>query len=128
MRAFSHLAVVCVCGHVQGLTLATYLTELALVDAGMLNYSYSMISVASLYVAQKALDVDVCYPHALARHSGYSRQEVLPCAQALVKLMQKAPGQSLSAVFKKYSSPKQLEVAAIEPPLSIMEEAVVATA
>lgn len=110
------------------LTLATYLTELALVDAGMLSYSYSMTSAAALYVSMRALGVSDAYPHALARHSGYSRQQVLPCAQALVKLMQKAPTHSLSAVFKKYSHAKLLEVANTPPPTSVLEEQVMSPA
>ncbi len=37
---------------------------------------------------------------ALARHSGYSESEVLPCARQLVTLMQNAPTNSLNAVYK----------------------------
>ncbi len=41
------------------------------------------------------------YPKALARHSTYSLEAVLPCASALVELMNKAPTNSLGAVYKK---------------------------
>jgi G2/mitotic-specific cyclin-B, other len=127
----------------QAVNLAAYLTELALVDAGMLAYSYSMVSAAALLVSLTALEgtataatdaadpgvshvAATYYPHALARHSGYSRASVLPAAQALVRLMQKAPTASLSAVYKKYSHAKQLEVAAVPPPMSLLEESAAA--
>lgn len=55
-----------------------------------------------LYCAGK---VDA-FPHALARHSGFSREEVHPCAEELLVMMKKAPTASLNAVFKKYSHVK----------------------
>lgn len=103
--------------------LASYVVELALVDAGMLKHSYSTIAAASVYVAMKATGKGDAYPKALARHSTYSLEEVLPCAAQLVELMSKAPTNSLGAVYKKYSSSKFAEVAKIAPPLAITEEA-----
>ncbi len=115
--------------------LATYLTELALVDASMLAHPYSLTSAAALHVAlaavgggESGVPAPNTYPHALARHAGYPKCAVLQCAAALVKLMQKAPTNSLSAVFKKYSHAKQLEVAAIAPPTSVLTEAATALA
>lgn len=95
------------------LQLATYLTELALVDAPMLVHSYSLISAASLYVALRTLDKPEAFPHKLSRHSNYTRAEVLPCAGQLVKLMQRAPTHTLNAVYKKYSKEKFLSVATV---------------
>ena len=63
------------------------------------------------------------YPKALARHSGYSLEAVLPCAAALVDLMQKAPTATLTAVYKKYSSTKFAEVTKLPTPVQIIEEA-----
>ena len=50
------------------------------------------------------------YSKALARHSSYQLEAVLPCAAALVELMVKAPTNTLTAVYKKYSSTKFAEV------------------
>ncbi|KAL6758689.1 Cyclin, N-terminal domain-containing protein, partial [Haematococcus lacustris] len=52
--------------------LASYLSELAMIDATMLKHSYSMTAAAALYVAMRSLDKAVPYPKALARHSGYT--------------------------------------------------------
>lgn len=46
------------------------------------------------------------YPHALAKHSGFSLEEVRPCAEEMVNLHKNAPTGSLNAVFKKYSHAK----------------------
>ena len=68
------------------------------------------------------------YPKALARHSGYTLESILPCAAALVDLMQKAPTATLTAVYKKYSSTKFAEVTKIAVPTQILEEAAALTA
>lgn len=102
--------------------MASYVVELALVDYPMLKYTYSLLSAAALYVARKALHKDNPYPHSLARHSTYSLDAVLPCAADLVKLMQAAPSSKLTAVFKKYSSQKFLEVAKVDPPIIVLTE------
>ena len=39
--------------HSQASLLANYVLELAVVDAGMLRYSYSTIAAAAVYVAMK---------------------------------------------------------------------------
>jgi hypothetical protein len=94
--------------------LSSYLAELALVDAPMLKYSYSVTAAASVFVASLAVSPNKrpaeLYPTALERHSGYSLLQVGQCAAALIDLMAKAPTNKLGAVFKKYSSPKLLEV------------------
>ena len=91
--------------------LASYIVELAQVDAGMLRFTYSQIAVASLHVAMAAYHKADAYPKALAKHSGYPLEEIRPVAQALVDLMVKAPTNTLTAVFKKYGSQKYNEAA-----------------
>ncbi|KAG1654532.1 hypothetical protein FOA52_008537 [Chlamydomonas sp. UWO 241] len=94
--------------------LSSYLAELALVDAPMLKYSYSVTAAAAVFVASLAVAPkkrsSELYPMPLERHSGYSLLKVGQCAAALIDLMAKAPANKLAAVFKKYSSPKLLEV------------------
>ena len=46
------------------------------------------------------------YPRALAKHSGFSEEQVRPCAEELVTLHKNAPTGSLNAVYKKYSHAK----------------------
>jgi len=95
--------------------LASYLIELAQVDAGQLKYAYSLQSAAALYGAMRTAGKEDAYPRALAKHSGYSENEVHSCTEELLILMKKAPTASLNAVYKKYSLPKYLEVAKLEP-------------
>ncbi|KAJ9533736.1 hypothetical protein QJQ45_026808 [Haematococcus lacustris] len=102
--------------------LASYLSELAMVDAAMLKHSYSITSAAALYVAMRTLGKAQPYPKALARHSGYTEEAVLPCAKQLVALMQKAPSASLTAVYKKYSHAKFLEISKTLVCTAILEE------
>lgn len=102
--------------------LSSYLLELSLVDATMLKHSYSLLSAAATYVAMVAFDKLDAFPKALARHSGYSQEAILPCAAALVQLMQKAPTGTLTAVHKKYSNVKFLEIAKTEVPIEILDE------
>ncbi|KAF5843420.1 B type mitotic cyclin [Dunaliella salina] len=95
--------------------LASYLIELAQVDAGQLKYAYSLQSAAALYGAMRTAGKEDPYPRALAKHSGYSEDDVHGCTEELLVLMKKAPTASLNAVYKKYSLPKYLEVAKLEP-------------
>ncbi len=83
-----------------------------------------MTSAAAVFVSLRAAGIADPYPHALACHSNYSREEIMPCAAALVTLMQRAPTSTLTACFKKYSTTKLLEVSkVVQPPLEVIEEA-----
>lgn len=106
----------------QVTNLSNYMVELAAVDASMLKYSYSTISAAALYVSMRTFDKVDPFPKALARHSGYTEASIMPCAAALVGLVQKAPTASLNAVFKKYSNVKLGEVAKTEVCVAILDE------
>lgn len=91
---------------------AAYLVELSLPDYSMLKFAYSEVAAAAVLVASRMLDFDDVFPASLQRHSGYQPTELRACAQALERLLTKAPNASLVAVFKKYSSTKYQEVAA----------------
>lgn len=70
---------------------SAYLIELAMLDYSMLRFSYSMLAAAAVYASNKAFHRVPAFPHAMARHAGYSEGEVLACAQALAVLFVKAP-------------------------------------
>jgi hypothetical protein len=106
----------------EACTLAQYLVELSLVDYTMLKYNSSIMAASAIHVALSALNMPDTYPRALAKHSKYSRDSVQECAVALVKLMVNAPTHSLTAVHKKYSNPKFLQMAKTEAPMCILEE------
>ena len=58
-----------------------YLSELCLVDLSSSRHPLSMLSAAVLYVSLSALGRADTYPRALARHSRYKLEEVLPAAR-----------------------------------------------
>ncbi len=60
----------------QATQLCEYLAQLSLVDFSMLRFKTSIIAAAVLHVALAALDREDAYPVAVARHSGYSIDEV----------------------------------------------------
>lgn len=82
---------------------ASYLVELSLPDYSMLKYPYSMLAASAVYASNLALDRSPAYSHVLQRHSGYSEEQLRDCATALAQLHRKAPNNSLTAVYKKYS-------------------------
>lgn len=102
---------------------ASYLVELALVDYNMHRYPYSLIAAAALYVSARTYGREDCFPLAMAKHSRLVLADILPCAAALVELMNKAPTASLTAVYKKYSTPKYNEASARPAPMQIIQEA-----
>jgi G2/mitotic-specific cyclin-B, other len=102
---------------------ATYLVELALVEYGMLKYSYSLIAASAVFVACKAVGKVPAYSYPLQKHSGFSEAAVRPCACAMTRLHEKAGIASLVAVYKKYSNTKFNEVAkSVEVPTAILSE------
>jgi len=100
--------------------LATFLTELALPEYGMLKYTASLLSAGAVYAALKTLNRNP-FPPALAHYSEYTEAQIRPCAQQLVMLHKRAPDASLQAVHKKYSIAKFLEVAKLPPATSLLE-------
>ena len=102
--------------------LCTYLIELSLQEHTMLKFNYSTIAAAATYVALTALHRPDPFCKTLAKHSGFTKEVILPCAAALVQLMQKAPTNNLNAVYKKYSNAKYLEICKTEPPVEILAE------
>lgn len=65
------------------------------------QFPYSMLAVASVYVAQLSVGAHSAYSHTLSRHSGYPLEAIQECAQHLAALWHKAPNSSLVAVYKK---------------------------
>ena len=105
---------------VQCELLATFMTELALPEYGMLKYSSSLLSTAAVYASLKTLN-RAPLPPALAFHSQYTEAQIRPCAQQLVQLHRRASTASLLAVHKKYSNTKYMEVAKRPAALSLLD-------
>jgi cyclin B len=93
-----------------------YLVELAQPDYASLQFKGSLLATAAVHCGLKMHGRDP-WPEALAKHSGYPLEEVQKCAKHLAELHRKASKASLTAVHKKYSNPKYMEVAKEAPAL-----------
>ena len=102
--------------------MARYLSELALLDYGMLRYRPSMIAAAAMNLARQTIyhterndSVDP-WPEALQRQSGYTAADLADCVTELHGLHEKAGTSALQAVREKYSHDPKCWVG-IEPPI-----------
>lgn len=62
-----------------------------------------------------------CVPSCQA-HTRYTEADIRPCANAMARLQRKSATASLSAVHKKYSNPKFMEVARLPAPAGLGED------
>jgi cyclin B len=58
----------------------------------------------------------------MVAHTRYTEADIRPCANAMARLQRKSATASLSAVHKKYSNPKFMEVARLPAPAGLGEE------
>ncbi len=93
--------------------MARYLIELALVEYGMLKYSYRNIASSALYLACKIMR-QTPWNQKMERNAFYKESEIRPCAKALCMVLQNAPSSSLKACRRKYSKSQFQEVAKIK--------------
>lgn len=98
---------------------ANYLAELAALDYKMLKYVPSIYACACIYVARKCVGVEDAWDFGMQSFSGYYEDQIRAVASNLVKLVEKEKeGRSkLTAVKKKYSGRKRLEMSKIIPNL-----------
>ena len=102
--------------------LTSYLVEISLPDYSMLKYSGSLLSAAAVYAANRVLNKPQWWGHVLEAHTRYSEEDVLPVANLMVKLMRKASTANLTAVYKKYSNQKFMEVAKLPAPSGLGDD------
>ena len=98
---------------------ATYLMELALPEYKMLKFPYSKIAASAVAAACAVFGQGAGFPRELARHSGYSEESLQDCTKALSELYRKASTASLTAVYKKFSQEKHLNVANRDAPPTV---------
>ena len=95
------------------LMMARYLTELALVEYGMIKYTPSNIAASALYLSCKIMK-KTAWNSLMETNAKYSEKEVRPCAKALCIILQNTPKSNLKACKKKFSKEKFSEVAKIK--------------
>ena len=99
--------------------LASFIVESSLPDYSMLKYPASGILAASaVYVAMKTLGKG-SWNEVMEAHTRYTEADIKPCANAMARLQRKSATASLSAVHKKYSNPKFMEVARAPAPAGL---------
>jgi cyclin B len=99
-----------------------YCAELCLVEYSTLRYSPSELAAGVMYVAMRAMGRDDPFPPRLAAHAAVPGKTVLAAAKDVVRIVARAPSASLTAVHRKYSSPKFMEAAKVPAPMEILEE------
>eukprot|EP01116_Phalansterium_solitarium_P012170 TRINITY_DN2820_c0_g2_i1.p1 TRINITY_DN2820_c0_g2~~TRINITY_DN2820_c0_g2_i1.p1 ORF type:complete len:419 (+),score=174.31 TRINITY_DN2820_c0_g2_i1:33-1259(+) len=98
-------------------TLSKYISELSLVEYGMLEFLPSHVAAAAVYIARKMTVADtepVTWTKSLHKHSQYSEEQIMPCVLALNELVQNAK-LKYKATHRKYACPKLLSVSEIMP-------------
>jgi hypothetical protein len=87
----------------------------------MLKYPGSLLAASAVYVAMKTLGKGE-WNEVMEAHTRYTEAEIRPCANAMARLQRKSSSASLSAVHKKYSNPKFMEVARLPAPAGLGED------
>ena len=82
----------------------------------------SLLAASAVYVAMKTLGKGE-WNEVMEAHTRYTEAEIRPCANAMARLQRKSASASLSAVHKKYSNPKFMEVARLPAPAGLGEDA-----
>mmetsp|Transcript_14285 Transcript_14285/g.23492 ORF Transcript_14285/g.23492 Transcript_14285/m.23492 type:complete len:352 (+) Transcript_14285:518-1573(+) len=108
--------------------LASFIVESSLPDYSMLKYPGSLLAASAVYVAMRTLGKgegpDVVWGDVMEAHTRYTEEDIRPCANAMARLQRKSATASLSAVHKKYSNPKFMEVARLPAPAGLGEDSV----
>ncbi|CAH8315044.1 unnamed protein product [Eruca vesicaria subsp. sativa] len=86
--------------------LASFLTELALVDYEMLRYPPSLLAATAVYTAQCTIHGFSEWNSTCEFHSHYTENQLIECSRRMVSLHQKAATDKLTGVRRKYSSSK----------------------
>ena len=93
------------------LFLARYILELALFDLKSYRHRPSMLAAAAVYLANKLKKKARAWGAALEQQTGYSEQEIRPCAKELLLVLEKAAADPLlKSIKKKFSSAAYCEV------------------
>jgi len=97
------------------LFLAQFLLELSLLESEMLKYQFSLTAASALYVAKKATSDTTGIKNTM-QVTGYTEIDLRDCKRDMVKILKELPKGTLSAVKRKFSSVKCMEVAGIKIP------------
>jgi uncharacterized protein YlbG (UPF0298 family) len=93
--------------------LALYLSDTCLLDCTLMKEKPSKLAAISLYAALKTMKGtgSSFWNATLAKNTTYKEDEVKGMAIDLISFVKNVEASSLQSIYKKYSSPKFLEVA-----------------
>jgi hypothetical protein len=92
--------------------LALYLSDSCLLDCTLMKEKPSKLAAISLYAALKTMkgSQSAFWNATLAKNTTYKEDEVKGMAIDLLSFVKNVEASSLQSIYKKYSSPKFLEV------------------
>ncbi|TXT07254.1 hypothetical protein VHUM_03424 [Vanrija humicola] len=96
---------------VHARTIAKFFIEISCVEHRLLPYPPSMLAAAAMWLARLCLDRGEWHAN-MVHYSGYSQQELLPCAQVMLDYVVSKSLDTSSAFYKKYASKKHLKASA----------------
>ncbi|XP_071713512.1 cyclin-A1-4-like [Rutidosis leptorrhynchoides] len=105
-------------------SLASYISELSLMDYGMLCYAPSVVAASAIFLARFMLSPSQKpWNSTFTRFSLYQPSDLYECVKALHTLVTQPPNPNLSAIRNIYSKPEHFRVAKKYscPPLIPME-------
>ncbi|XP_042451169.1 G2/mitotic-specific cyclin S13-7-like [Zingiber officinale] len=99
-----------------------FFAELALMNYSMIMFCPSMVAASAVYAAQCTLNKKPLWNERLKRHTGFSENQLLDCAEMLVNSHAGARESKLRAAYKKYSGEQFSGVALRSPATKMVEE------
>ena len=86
--------------------IAYYFCEKCMPEFDMLEFKPSVIASAAVLLALKASDPNKNWTTTLEFYTKYTQEDITPCAERIIGIVQKAESASLQAIRKKYSQQK----------------------
>ncbi|ESQ27381.1 hypothetical protein EUTSA_v10018521mg [Eutrema salsugineum] len=103
--------------------LASYLTELSLLDYAMLRYAPSLVAASAVFLAQYILHPSrEPWNATLEHYTSYRAKDLEGCVKSLLQLCHESPSADVVAVRKKYSQHKYKFAAKKFCPASLPQE------
>lgn len=93
---------------VHARTVAKFFIEISCIEHRLLPFPPSQLAAAAMWLARLCLDRGPWHAN-MVHYSGYSQQELLPCAQVMLDYVLNPDLDTSSAFFKKYASKKHLK-------------------
>ncbi|KAI3850395.1 hypothetical protein MKW92_029895 [Papaver armeniacum] len=95
--------------------MAFFLTELGLMQYGMVKFSPSMLAASAVYAARCTLNKTPLWDETLKLHTGFCESQIKDCAKQLVYFHSRSAEVKPNSVYRKYSASELCSVALLAP-------------